>query len=287
MPLVLYPDLNKEINLPVYVTGVGVDCHQALHGNKSAESLQLILTIGGCGAVIVGGEKYELSAGCGMYINKNIDYSFVPSDKSGKKAAEDFWQVDMISFEFTSALLAKELFTAGDAVFFRFRDPASVSASLRKIHNLLMSDPKYGAFTASAELYTLLINLNQETLDIPQMTTKASPVINSVVQYIDDNYTEEITLSDLCEAAGGISEQYLCRLFKQYTGERPIEFILHKRIGMARSYLEKTDMPISDIAKLTGFNNTSYFYRNFKKFVGISPLMCRQNSVKSASVADK
>ena len=286
MPLVLYPEINNEINLPVFVSGIGVSCPQMPVSKAVISSHQLLVTVGGIGSVSIGSEQYEIPAGCGIYINKGVEYSCSSVVKHGRRSGNEEWLVDMISFSFQTEQLEKQLFTAEGFSFFRFRDPAMVSAALRRIHGLLMSDPKYGAYLASAELYTLLIKLNQETLDIPQLTQKASPVINSVIKYIDDNYTAEISLGDLCKAAGGISEQYLCRLFKQYTGERPIEFILHKRIGMARSYLEKTDMPISDVAKLTGFNNTSYFYRNFKKFVGISPLTCRQNSLKNAAASE-
>jgi len=101
-----------------------------------------------------------------------------------------------------------------------------------------------------------------------------------VLSYIDENYSNEITLEHLCTAAGGLSEQYLCRLFKSTVGQRPIEYILRKRIDIARAYLDKTDLAISDIAEKCGFHNTSYFYRNFKKFTGTSPLTYRQNSLR-------
>ncbi|MBR3997347.1 MAG: helix-turn-helix transcriptional regulator, partial [Clostridia bacterium] len=139
-----------------------------------------------------------------------------------------------------------------------------------------------GGFTASALLYQLLIRLNRDEANIAGGREKVNHTISDVLSYISENYTATITLENLCEAAGGLSEQYLCRLFKQSTGMRPMEYILKKRISAARSYLENTDMPISEIAVLTGFHNTSYFYRNFKKFTGMSPLVCRQNAYGKA-----
>lgn len=286
MPLILYPEVKIETSLPVIVSGIGVGCPQLPALKLVSASNQIITTVSGSGSIQIGEKKIDLPAGCGLFIRKNVTHSIAPSAKGTRSQAENGWLVDLLSFDASGELFSDELFTSNEYVFFRFRDPAVVSSSMRRIHASLMSDARYGMYSASAELYSLLIKLNQEALDIPQMTQKASPVINSVVKYIDDNFTEEISLGDLCAAAGGISEQYLCRLFKQYTGERPIEFILHKRIGMARSYLEKTDIPIADIAKMTGFNNTSYFYRNFKKFVGMSPLSCRQNSLGIAAPAD-
>ena len=55
-----------------------------------------------------------------------------------------------------------------------------------------------------------------------------------------------------------------------------MEYMLCRRVSAARVYLETTDLPISDVAARSGFHNTSYFYRSFRKFVGMSPLAYRQ-----------
>ena len=151
--------------------------------------------------------------------------------------------------------------------------------AFRDIYNAITLDPTYGNMKASGELYRFLIEYNRQISEIPDVTEKSNRIINRIVDFINEHYSEDITLEKLCEAAGGLSEQYLCRLFKQNVGMRPIEYILKKRIGIARSYLEKTDLPINDIAQMTGFNNTSYFYRNFKKFTGTSPLNYRQTAL--------
>lgn len=286
MALVSYLQSNKEIRLPVCVAGVGVGYPQAAVTRPAMASHQLMITVGGCGVVRVDDRNYDVPVGCGFYISSEKNFSFSPKDrtsKSKKNDDESKWLVDWVSFDIGSDLLKKALFTDNDFFFFSFRDPATVSAKIRKISGIVENDTSYGVFSSSAAMYDLLIYVNRESLMIPQNPEKSNHIIDSVTAFIDDNYTDEINLSDLCDAAGGISEQYLCRLFKQYTGERPIEYILHKRISMARSYLEKTDMAITDVAKLTGFNNTSYFYRNFKKFTGVSPLNCRQNAYKKSA----
>ena len=291
MPLVSYPEVKKKSALPVFVTGVGVGYSQLAVTHQTFSGSQILISVSGCGTLTVGESRYDCPAGCGFYLGHGVDYRYEPRkefvQRSRNASLDDQWTVDWLSFGFSYDLFESELFTKQSFVMFRFRDPASVSASIRKIRDALENDSEYGEFGASAILYSLLIDLNRETLSLPAPAKKKNPAIDAVMKYIDDNYTTEITLGDLCEVAGGISEQYLCRLFKQNTGERPIEYILHKRISMARSYLEKTDMPIPDVAKLTGFHNTSYFYRNFKKFTGISPLGCRHNAlVKGESFAE-
>lgn len=276
---VTYPKIDKEKNLPVYVTGTGISCAVSPSIDNEDEENRLLITVGGCGVIRIGDKEYLLPAGSGFYASAEVQYTAVASDKNHRTrhpSSDDEWLTDWVTFLFSSELMQKELFGDEDFVFFTFASPAEVSASVRKIGEYLETDERFGGFSASAEIYSLLINLKREMLELPKTAERVNGTIGHVVEYIDENYTGEITLADLCVAAGGISEQYLCRLFKHHMGERPIEYILHKRIILARSYLEKTDMPISDIASLTGFNNTSYFYRNFKKFTGLSPLECRQ-----------
>ena len=277
MTYVSYPPVGKEKNLPVYVTGVGVCSPQTEATRVSPSSSFLMITVGGCGTVKIGDKRYELSTGCGLYVSSGVEYVASPGHSKNRGEGSE-WLVDWVSFDFGSVDLYTELFTVQEYMFMTFRDPAGVSAAIRRIGDAISSDVEYGAYTASAETYSMLIKMNRETLEMPKAALKSNPVLDSVIEYIDERFTEDVTLSDLCKAAGGISEQYLCRIFKQYTGERPIEYILHKRIAVARSYLEKTDMEIAEVARLTGFNNTSYFYRNFKKFTGVSPLACRQGA---------
>lgn len=272
MPLVYYPECSREAVLPVYLTGVGTDYLQESVARPTLTDPQIMISVAGTGAVTVGEKTFELPAGTGFYLGRGVDYHYRPVSGSS-------WRVDWVTFGISSDTLRDALFTGQNFVQLRAAHPDALHNTFRQMFDTVSLDREYGGFTASAMLYTMLIEFNRGVSEIPAMAVCQNPAIQAVLDYIEVHYAEEISLEHLCKAAGGLSEQYLCRLFKSSVGQRPIEYILRKRIDIARSYLDKTDLSISDIAVKCGFNNTSYFYRNFKKFTGTSPLTYRQNSL--------
>lgn len=274
MPLVSYPEIQRESCLPVFVTGIGVEYAQASAARPTLTHPQLLMTLKGRGQITVREQTVELPAGHVFYLNRNVDYQCRPDAGS-----DEVWTVDWITFGFGGEALCGALFTDADFAVIKPADFAAVHKSIRKIYDCVSLDGRYGGFSASAILYDLLIQFHREFLGIPERVRRNESVIHAVIAYINEHYQQDIALDELCTAAGGLSEQYLCRLFKQSTGLRPVEYILKKRIGIAQSYLEKTDLSIAEIAEATGFHNTSYFYRNFKKFTGTSPLTYRQNAL--------
>lgn len=90
-----------------------------------------------------------------------------------------------------------------------------------------------------------------------------------VYRYIEDNYKEgELTrLSEMV----GLSDYSLSKFIKKTTGRNYTDLVQEKRLSQAGYLLKNTAMNISDIGACVGYDNTSYFYRLFKKEMGISP----------------
>ena len=107
-----------------------------------------------------------------------------------------------------------------------------------------------------------------------QMTSDFS----SVLSYIRRNY-RTITLTDLAEEFH-YSKPHMCTLIKQNTGTNFSALIRQVRLTEAKEYLIKTDISISDIAEIVGYNSADNFSRVFRKVYGVSPLEYRrQNTV--------
>lgn len=102
----------------------------------------------------------------------------------------------------------------------------------------------------------------------------------NLLSYIDANYTEDLTLEQAADFIG-FSKFHFSRLFKQYTNTTFYEYLCHKRIQAAQSMLTM-DIPITDIAFQTGFNNLTTFCRCFKKFTDCSPTEYRNKFRKEA-----
>lgn len=99
------------------------------------------------------------------------------------------------------------------------------------------------------------------------------------VEYIDQNYSEDISLDDLSRLLN-ITKQHFCKIFKKATGGTPTDYINFVRITNAEALL-KTEMSISEIAYAVGFSSLSYFNRIFKKSNFFSPHSYRRLSSNS------
>ncbi len=94
--------------------------------------------------------------------------------------------------------------------------------------------------------------------------------IRPTLTYISENFREDLTVSQLAEAAH-FSKSHFMSCFKQAVGVGVMEYIAGLRLKAACEALSETDHSISDIALECGFKNLSNFNRQFKKSVGCTP----------------
>lgn len=124
-----------------------------------------------------------------------------------------------------------------------------------------------------ANLKRLLILLDRYQILLhpqdPDDEKETGKNIQEIVRYVDLHYTENITLDNLCETFY-ISKFYLSRSFEHFTGRSIHQYVLEKRMQMAKQLLLFGERP-KDIYGLCGFGDYSNFYRTFRKYYGISP----------------
>lgn len=112
-------------------------------------------------------------------------------------------------------------------------------------------------------------------LDIPERVETKSVLFDSMLNYVQFNFMNEITIRDIAQACA-CSQSTVCHVFKQYTGESIKKYIDNLRINQAKRLLSTSDLPINRIAQLCGFSNINYFPTVFKKQIGISPTEYRR-----------
>ncbi len=93
--------------------------------------------------------------------------------------------------------------------------------------------------------------------------------INSI-KYIYANYNKDISLEKLA-AMENLSVSRFRTVFKNHTGESPLEFIITLRINTACHYLKNSSMSVEEISNIVGYTNPFYFSRLFKRKIGKSP----------------
>ncbi len=101
--------------------------------------------------------------------------------------------------------------------------------------------------------------------------------VKAAMDYMDTHYTENPQLETVAGFAN-LTPNYFHRAFKDILGLTPYEYMLKKRLNKAKHLLTTTDMQISEIAVLTGYENSYYFSRTFRKHTGKTPSQVRKNS---------
>ncbi|MBQ4515638.1 MAG: helix-turn-helix transcriptional regulator [Clostridia bacterium] len=101
-------------------------------------------------------------------------------------------------------------------------------------------------------------------------TSSESERLFTIIDYIDKNYSEKITLDYLASLVN-LNSEYLCRLFKKTIGSTIGDYINFVRISKAEKLLSTTNKTISEISMDTGFASVSYFNRVFKCYKKCSP----------------
>lgn len=141
----------------------------------------------------------------------------------------------------------------------------------------LQKDPAF-ELKAVQELYKLWLAL-YEVLPKSRMN---ETVINEdlhriqrMLACIHQNYGRELSLEDICKA-GNIGKTKGTQLFSQYLNMTPVEYLINYRLEIASRMLVETSDSVIDIALSTGFSDSSYFARIFRKRMGISPLEYRK-----------
>ncbi|MBD5459744.1 MAG: helix-turn-helix domain-containing protein [Lachnospiraceae bacterium] len=100
--------------------------------------------------------------------------------------------------------------------------------------------------------------------------TGHTAAINKCLQYLDVNYSRQISLESAAQQIG-LTPAYLSRIFKKETGCSFNQYLNRIRITKARDLLRYSRMSLSDIAMHTGYNDQSYFTKVFQRITGMSP----------------
>lgn len=101
-------------------------------------------------------------------------------------------------------------------------------------------------------------------------------VLKKAVTRIQEGALNQTTLQNFSESMG-ISDRYLRKLFQQYLGVSPIIYANHLRLMFAKQLLHQTQLPITDIAFIAGFNSVRRFNDSFKATMKLSPSNLRKN----------
>lgn len=97
-----------------------------------------------------------------------------------------------------------------------------------------------------------------------------------LLEYIHVNYSNDISLDDLCELVH-INRTSLNRKFKEQVGFTAMEYLLRHRIKIACDALSHTNLSLAEITEAIGFKYDTYFIKQFSSKMSMSPTEYRQS----------
>lgn len=99
--------------------------------------------------------------------------------------------------------------------------------------------------------------------------------VKDILSFIHKHYPEKISMQDIA-AHANISTRECIRSFKNTVHQTPMDYLIHYRIEQAKRQLRESEASVTEIAFQTGFQNSAYFSKTFKKYIGVTPTMFRQ-----------
>ena len=120
------------------------------------------------------------------------------------------------------------------------------------------------------EILELWIEYAAKCEDEIEKLFETDDVVEGVCRYLEQHYSEEISIADLSEEFF-LAPNYIAKRFKEKKKVTILQYLENIRIGKAREYLKMTEYSVSEIAALVGYNDANYFTRAFRKVCDMSP----------------
>ena len=248
--------------------------------------VEMMIVLGGSITHRVKDEVIKLSEGEILIMNRHISHSI---ERSGK----DDIGVNVIMSDRFIATMANELsgtvFASlikenakadGEPMYLYFHTGGSGRIE-NVIENLLfeLTDeaPEMSVMSRTVSLLLSYLSLGSSELLISGSVPcdKESVRRREIVSYVKNNY-RTATLEELGKRLY-VSTPYLSRLVKEYFGKTFKEMVVDERMEMAHTLFTTSHLAIGDVIRSVGYENESYFHREFKKRYKMTPLALRKS----------
>lgn len=121
-----------------------------------------------------------------------------------------------------------------------------------------------------ANIYSILHLIENES-QAAYTTNSNAAKLSKAIDYIHNNYTTETISIEYLAQISNMSATYFRKLFKQVYGTSPITYVINMKIQRAKEMLRSKMYTVEQVAALSGYNDPSFFRREFKKYTDMTP----------------
>jgi AraC family transcriptional regulator len=156
-------------------------------------------------------------------------------------------------------------------------DPSAIAAA-QTIRSALLGNTS--AFlqveeTAIALFERVQLELKGSLSEATSGRWMTSSRLKSIDQIIDSNISHELSIREMAGALG-LSEGFFIRTFKAAIGKSPHNYLIDRRVALARSLLRTSDHDLREIALAAGFSSHAHMTAVFTNRLGIAPSHLRR-----------
>ncbi len=231
------------------------DC--SAFSSDTSDSFLIFAVVSGRGVLDTGDSKITLNGGDCVFIDCLSPHGFISSD-------DEPWEIMWVHFNGCTSRQYYEHFISNSKNVFRplFFDKAVTGLSeLAEINGHVVTNADIISSKLIVDLLTLALTVSDSD---QQFDTGLRQKLAAVHAYIDDHFSEDLSLEKL-SSMFYISKYYLTREYRKIYGMTIFQHIINARINYGKELLRYSDKSVEDIAHLCGFNDQSYFARQFKK----------------------
>lgn len=104
-------------------------------------------------------------------------------------------------------------------------------------------------------------------------------IVKNAIEYMEQNYNQKITLTELADAMY-VSQWHLSKLLNKHAQKSFSQLLNEIRVEKAKKLLENVSFRVGDIAEMVGFSDLAHFARVFKKYTNMSANEYRNTQIR-------
>ena len=220
----------------------------------------------GSGTLYLENRQFSVSPGMGFFLLPHVSHSYC-SDQP-----EIPWIVDFVLFDsYVMERLCAGTLLEHSGVYY-VNNPEDIIKEMHTLYEEPAVPDQAKNAAHSVTLYKMILMLlHRVSATEGSSSQEKNQYVAPVITYIENHFHEPIYLDQLA-AISGLSQTYLCHVFKNVTGLCISDYIKQARIRHSKALLTGSkDIPIRQAGEMCGFTSPSYFNKIFKEIEGISP----------------